>query len=296
MNFNSPKVSIVILCWNRWEEVKVSLGKIEKIEYSDRETIVVDNGSTDGSPEKIKARFPWVRLIEAGENLGVEAYNLGFDAADGEFILILDDDSYPAKESIVRMVEKFSENPKLGVCAFDVRNADDYDQVADDYDASTQVGSSYSTGFNGAGAAVRKEVFKKVGFYPGEFFLYMNEADCSLRIRDLGYEIRFFPDLIAYHKMAAKNRESWRAPFYYTRNSFWLVWKNYPTARAFKDTLSLVYLCFYHCMEQFTFIYIKALISAFWNISKISEKRFPVKQDVVNEMRIPLNLCFTFYR
>lgn len=276
--------------------MKVSLGKIEKIEYSDMETIVVDNGSTDGSPKKIKAQFPWVRLIEAGENLGVEAYNLGFDAAEGEFILILDDDSYPAKESIVRMIEKFSENPRLGVCAFDVRNAYDYDQVADDYDSSTQVGSSYSTGFNGAGAGVRKEVFKKVGFYPGEFFLYMNEADCSLRIRDLGYEIRFFPDLIAYHKMAAKNRESWRAPFYYTRNSFWLVWKNYPTARAFKDTLSLVYLCFYHCMEQRTIIYLKAMLSAFWNLRQLSDKRHPVKTQVAEEMRIPLRLCFTFYR
>ena len=124
----------------------------------------------------------------------------------------------------------------------------------------------------------------------------MNEADCSLRIRDLGYEIRFFPDLIAYHKMAAKNRKSWRAPFYYTRNSFWLIWKNYPVSTALKETLSLSFRCFYYSMEQLTFIYIKALFSAFWNISKIAGKRFPVKEEVVNEMRIPLYLCFTFYR
>ena len=285
-----------MLCWNRWDDVSVSLSKIAKFDYANLETIVVDNGSTDGSQKNVREQFPWVKLIEAGANLGIEAYNLGFEAAEGEFILIIDDDSYPAKESIERMVQKFSENPKLGVCAFDVRNADDYDQVAKSSNSASTTQSSYSTGFNGAGAGVRKEIFKRVGFYPGEFFLYMNEADCSLRIRDLGYEIRFFPDLIAYHKMAAKNRKSWRAPFYYTRNSFWLIWKNYPVSTALRESISLSFLCFYHSMEQFTFIYIKALFSAFWNISKISEKRFPVKQDVVNEMRIPLNLCFTFYR
>ena len=285
-----------MLCWNRWEDVKVSLSRIAEIEYPDLETIVVDNGSTDGSQKNIREQFPRVKLIEVGSNLGIEAYNLGFEAAEGEFILIIDDDSYPAKESIDRMVQKFSENPKLGVCAFDVRNADDYNQVARTSNAASTIESSYSTGFNGAGAAVRKEVFKKVGFYPGEFFLYMNEADCSLRIRDLGYEIRFFPDLIAYHKMAAKNRKSWRAPFYYTRNSFWLIWKNYPASTGLKETISLSFLCFYHSLEQLTFIYIKALFSAFWNMSKIAEKRFPVKHDVVKEMRIPLNLCFTFYR
>ena len=285
-----------MLCWNRWDDVNISLSKIAAIDYSHVETIVVDNGSTDGSQENIKSEFPWVKLIEAGANLGIEAYNLGFEAAEGEFILIIDDDSYPAKESIDRMVQKFFENPKLGVCAFDVRNADDYDQVTTTSNSASTSQSSYSTGFNGAGAGVRKEVFKKAGFYPGEFFLYMNEADCSLRIRDLGYEIRFFPDLIAYHKMAAKNRKSWRAPFYYTRNSFWLIWKNYPTSTALRETISLSFRCFYHSMEQLTFIYIKALFSAFWNISKIAGKRFPVKEDVVNEMRIPLNLCFTFYR
>ena len=285
-----------MLCWNRWEDVKVSLSRISEITFSDTETIVVDNGSTDGSQENIKEQFPWVRLIEVSANLGIEAYNLGFKAAEGEFILIIDDDSYPAKESIDRMVQKFSENPKLGVCAFDVRNADDYDQVAHHSNSITETPSSYSTGFNGAGAAIRKEVFQEVGFYPGEFFLYMNEADCSLRIRDLGYEIRFFPDLVAYHKMAAKNRESWRAPFYYTRNSFWLVWKNYPTARALKDSLTLSFMCFYHCMEQRTLIYIRAMISAFWHLAQLSDKRHPVKPKVAEEMRIPLHLCFTFYR
>ena len=159
-----------MLCWNRWEDVKVSLSRIEEIEYPDLETIVVDNGSTDGSQDKIKAEFPWVKLIEAGTNLGIEAYNLGFEAAEGEFILIIDDDSYPAKESIGRMVQKFSGNPKLGVCAFDVRNADNYAQVAKSSNSASTNQSSYSTGFNGAGAGVRKEIFKKVGFYPSEFF------------------------------------------------------------------------------------------------------------------------------
>ena len=109
-----------MLCWNRWEDVNVSLSRIAEIDYSNLETIVVDNGSTDGSQKNIREQFPWVKLIEAGANLGIEAYNLGFEAAEGEFILIIDDDSYPANDSIERMIQKFSENTKLAVCALDV--------------------------------------------------------------------------------------------------------------------------------------------------------------------------------
>ena len=133
--------------------------------------------------------------------------------------------------------------------------------------------SSYSTGFNGAGAGVRKEIFKKVGFYPGEFFLYMNEADCSLRIRDLGYEIRFFPDLIAYHKMAAKNRKSWRALLLHSK--FILAdMEELSGFDCFKRNIITQFPMLYHSMEQLTFIYIKALFSAFWNISKLPAKDF----------------------
>ena len=79
-----------MLCWNRWEDVNVSLSKIAEFDYANLETIVVDNGSTDGSQKNVREQFPWVKLIEARANLGIEAYKIGFEAAKGEFIIIID--------------------------------------------------------------------------------------------------------------------------------------------------------------------------------------------------------------
>ena len=292
-----PKVSVVMLCWNRIGDVRQSLLKISEIDYPNLEVIVCDNCSSDGTQEMIRSEFQNVKLIEMDENIGIAAYNAGFEAAEGEYIIIIDDDSFPAKDSVGRMVEKFQQDPKLGICAFDVRSFSGYDSVSEEVPQENTAAESkeYYMGFNGAGAGVRKELFKKIGYYPGEFFLYMNEADCAVRVWNEGYKVIFFSDLISYHKQAAKNRTSWRAPFFYTRNSFWLAWKNYPLPKALAVTLKLIYNCFYYSLEQGTVIYLKAMCDAFLSLGKLKGKRAPVRCEIADKMRIPLNLPFTFY-
>src|SRR5690554_4798994 len=101
---NNPLVSIVILCWNRKKDMKESLNNIRKIDYTNLEVIVVDNCSTDGTVEMIEQDYPEVNLIKMYKNIGIEAYNIGFKNSLGEYIVILDDDSFPAKGAIQRMV------------------------------------------------------------------------------------------------------------------------------------------------------------------------------------------------
>ena len=224
-------VTNVSLCWNRKDEICESLKRIREIDYPNLEVIVVDNASTDGTPETIEAEFPEVKLIKMFKNIGIEAYNIGFKNAGGEYIVILDDDSFPAKDAITKMVDKFTSDTQLGVVAFDVRNFYNYDEVkkveADKADLAQKetaaVAENYLMAFNGAGAGVRRDLLERVGFYPEEFFLYWNEQDTAFRVLDQGYKVRFFSDVVAYHKYSPKNRSSWRAPFYYTRNSFWLI-------------------------------------------------------------------------
>ncbi|RXT04466.1 glycosyltransferase family 2 protein [Ammoniphilus sp. CFH 90114] len=293
----SPLVTIVMLSWNRKDDVRESLTRIRDIEYQNLEIIVVDNGSTDGTLEMIEVDFPKVRLLKMFKNIGIEAYNIGFENAKGEYLVIIDDDSFPEKHAISRMVERFEKDPELGVVAFDVRNYYNYDEIKNEQEiAAPAASSSYLMSFNGAGAGVRKQVFKRVGYYPEEFFLYNNELDSAFRILDSGYKIEFFSDIIAYHKFSPTNRASWRAPFYYTRNAFWLIWKNYPLDMAVKQTLNLIYDCFYYSMEQKTMVYIKAMCSAFFHADKLKEKRKPVSRHIAENLRVPFNLSFTFFR
>ena len=300
---NYPLVSIVTICWNRKAEIRESLSRIREIDYPNLEVIVVDNASADGTPEVIEAEFFEVKLIKMFKNIGIEAYNIGFKNAKGEYIVILDDDSFPAKDSITKMVDKFSNDTKLGVVAFDVRNFYNYDEVkkveADEADLvkkeTAAVAENYLMAFNGAGAGVRRELLEKVGFYPEEFFLYWNEQDTAFRILDQGYRVQFFSDVVAYHKYSPKNRSSWRAPFYYTRNSFWLIWKNYPLLLALKLTIRQIYYCLYYSLEQKTFIYLKAMGAAFAGLSRLQGRRKPVANHIACNLRIPFNSPFTFF-
>ncbi|MBB6692198.1 glycosyltransferase family 2 protein [Cohnella xylanilytica] len=297
-----PLVSIVMLCWNRLEDVRESLTRIRLIEYPELEVIVVDNGSTDGTPEMIEREFPEVRLLRMTENIGIAAYNRGFERARGEYLVIIDDDSFPAPKAIGRMVRKFERDPDLGVVAFDVRNFYHYDEVAqvEEPESSAKDSSAtaahYYMSFNGAGVGIRTNLFRRVGFYPEEFFLYNNEMDSAFRIWDAGYRIEFHSDVVAYHKYSPVNRTSWRAPYYYVRNAFWLVWKNYPAPMALRLTRSLLFKCVHASLEQRTWIYLKAMRDAFRQANLIQGKRKPVREEIALNLRVPYDVFFTFYR
>ncbi|WP_276353614.1 glycosyltransferase family 2 protein [Cohnella caldifontis] len=298
---SAPLVSIVMLCWNRIEDVRESLNRIREQHYPHIETIVVDNGSTDGTVEMIQSEFPGVRLIRMYKNMGIEAYNIGFANARGEYTVIIDDDSFPAPNAIRRMVDKFEADERLGVVAFDVRNFYSYDDIKKEAETTDTVtnapaANDYFMSFNGAGAGVRTSVLRQIGGYPEEFFLYNNELDSAFRIWDAGYKIQSFPDVVAYHKYSPKNRTSWRAPFYYTRNAFWTAWKNYPADMALRITIQLIYSCLYYSMEQRTTVYLKAMWSAFRDRGRLKGKRKPVERTIAEQLRVPWNVNFTFYR
>ncbi|ASS98190.1 MULTISPECIES: glycosyltransferase family 2 protein [Geobacillus] len=297
-----PLVSIVMLAWNRKDDVRESLRHIQKIDYEPLEIIVVDNASDDGTAQMVEAEFPDVHLIKMKKNIGIAAYNVGFEQAKGKYIVIIDDDSFPARHAIRRMVQVFEKDERLGAVAFDVRNYDHYDEIKNELEDTDEteevkaVASDYLMSFNGAGVGIRKDLFKKIGYYPEEFFLYYNEMDCAFKIWNAGYRIEFYSNIVSYHKYSPKNRASWRAPFYYTRNAFWLIWKHYPMDMALNTTLRLIYHCLYYSIEQKTTVYLKAMWSAFREAYKLKGKRKAVDRAIAQKLRVPFNLSFTFYR
>ncbi len=295
-----PLVSVVMLSFNRAADVREGVGEILSLQYTNIEIIVVDNGSSDGTAEMVRTEFSdqRVKLTALDENIGIAAYNIGFDRTQGEYIVILDDDSFPERNAIPRMVEEFQNDPELGIVAFDVRNYYDYREtnrtIETKPNQDDNAESRYQMAFNGAGVGVRKECMEKVGGYPEEFFLYWNEQDLSIRVLDAGYRIRWFTDIISLHKYSPANRDSRRAPFYYTRNLYWLIWKYFPPGKMLKDTFQLIYYSFYHSFSQNTLVYLKATVAALAHIGKI--KRRPVKKAIIKALRLTYRLPFIYYR
>lgn len=181
---NKTLVSVVMLSYNRKADVMEGVGELLGQEYANIEIIIVDNGSEDGTVEKVEGAYgdnPKVKPIALEENIGVAAYNVGFNRAEGEYIVILDDDSFPERTAIQRMVREFEKDPGLGVVAFDVRNYYDYRKIVRDGDGSEepvkggeQTGESrYQMAFNGAGVGIRTKCIREVGGYPEEFFFVL---------------------------------------------------------------------------------------------------------------------------
>ena len=100
-----PRVTIVIATWNRKELLSDCLQSIERQTYARHETVVVDNGSVDGTADMIEASFPWVRLIPSPENRGFcVATNIGLREAGTEFVLPLNNDMTLEPDFLERLI------------------------------------------------------------------------------------------------------------------------------------------------------------------------------------------------
>src|SRR5216683_1379534 len=90
----TPKVSIVILNWNGRKRLEKCLKSIEKVTFSSKEIVVVNNGSTDDSKEFLKKNYPRIRVVELEKNVGYAmGKNIGVKHAKGKYILALDNDT-----------------------------------------------------------------------------------------------------------------------------------------------------------------------------------------------------------
>ena len=93
---NHGKVVIIVLNWNGKQDTLEVLKSIQKIDFKNFETIVVDNGSSDDSVKAIQKEFPEVVVLEAGENLGYAGgNNFGIQHAlqnNADYILLLNND------------------------------------------------------------------------------------------------------------------------------------------------------------------------------------------------------------
>ena len=105
------KLSLIIITWNSLSYIKQTLPALLKQNYKDIEYIYVDNGSTDGTIDYIKKQIEKnknIKLIENGTNLGIsKAKNIGVKHANGEYLLLLDDDMLIEDSNFLTNISKY---------------------------------------------------------------------------------------------------------------------------------------------------------------------------------------------
>ncbi len=228
----NPLVSLVIVNWNRREYLSACLHSIRNQDYSPVEVIIVDNHSSDGSPEMITSVFPEYTLIQLPDSSygACEAFNIGFANTHGEYIGILDDDVELPSDWISCMIEKFKkEDATTAILSTKVIEPDmpgwylQSDHVCKERDIHT---------FAGCGSMARAKILHAEGYYDEKFFIHANERDLALRLIARGYTILHYPDVITYHKKPFGIHKGNDRLYYFLRNAIWIIVKHYTLKEA----------------------------------------------------------------
>ncbi|HIL79514.1 MAG: glycosyltransferase [Methyloprofundus sp.] len=226
------KLSIVFLNFNKLIETQETAIHLQALcaNRNDIEIIAVDNGSVDGTAEYLQAQ-PGIFSILLPDNSGIAAYSAGFNKAQGDYLLILDDDSCPQNLSgIDRALLTLDQRDDIGVIAAHIQTPDGNPQ----WSWHLPISDTFcrSPFFIGCGFLIRRELFAKIGWYPDDFFLYQNEIDVSFQVRLQGYDIFYDPACIIVHRGTPSQRPGWRRVFFPTRNTLWLIRRYYPQPQA----------------------------------------------------------------
>lgn len=196
------KLSYVILTYNRRDALLHTLAQVHQrppFGPGDWETWVVDNGSDDGTAHAVAQAFPGVHLIRRPQNEGVWARHYAIEKACGEYVALLDDDSYPTGDETRRGVAFLDSNPRAGAVTGCVVLPD----------GSREASALPAVPANGA-LCLRRSVLRQIdGFrFCKAFGRQAEEYELAFRILEAGYELHRFEDLIYRHEKQTPGQRS----------------------------------------------------------------------------------------
>jgi N-acetylglucosaminyl-diphospho-decaprenol L-rhamnosyltransferase len=216
-------VTVIVVTWNALPWLEQCLDSV-----AGRDVVVVDHGSTDGTVELVRERYPAVRLIEQ-ENKGMGGgNNAGMRASDGRYYFLLNSDAWVEGDGLERLVAFADAHPEAAVVGPKLLNPDGTLQrsarseptlwrLATEYlfirklaPRTRLLNPLYRGDFAhdrveqvdwlfGAALLVRREAADAVGLFDEDFFMFSEEVDWLTRFRRAGWQVLFFPDAQVVH-------------------------------------------------------------------------------------------------
>ncbi len=203
------------------------------------EGVLVDNGSRDGTPDRVAEELPEIRLVRLHDNYGVTAArNIAASNAPGEILFFLDDDGRFNFACLERVAEIFREQEDVAVITGVVHHFSAEDIFAldvEDYLPDRPELEDVPT-FKGGVCFVRRDRFMEVGMFPDDYFYGYEEPDLTYRLHRHGYRVVRLNEAVLLHRKIvtrSHNRRHFRSTY---RNKVLTLWRNLPLGSALAQT------------------------------------------------------------
>lgn len=240
-----------MLTWNNYELTRDCLYSVRKLDYSNFEVILVDNGSGDGSPERLAAEFPEVRLIQNDKNLGFPAgNNVAIRDAiqrNPDYFLLLNNDTLVAPDFLSKLVRVTESDQRIGIVNPKILYFEPSDRI---WFAGGYFKPWWSTGkvrgvnrrdmgkyddtreisfVTGCAFLIKTAVVRQIGLLDELFFLGFEDLDWTVRALRAGFRAFYVGSAVIWHKSSYDTKKNLGKPimdFYRTRNSILLARKH----------------------------------------------------------------------
>ena len=255
---NHKKIAVIILNWNGVKLLEQFLPSI--VSFSDEAQIyVADNASTDASIQFVKDNYPTVKIIQNDGNYGfANGYNIALQQVEEEYYCLLNSDVEVTKNWLTPILSLFENESNIAIIQpkiLDFKNKEYFEYAGaaggfiDKYGYPFCRGRIFETiekdnhqyddekeifWASGACFFIRKEIYRKLNGFDGDFFAHQEEIDLCWRAFNLGFEAKYTSKSIIYHVGGATlNEGNPKKTFLNFRNSLLMLLKNLPKNKLF---------------------------------------------------------------
>lgn len=234
----NTRISVVVLTHNRVNEVTRTVERLLALPECPK-VIVVDNGSTDGTPRLLRERFPRVRVVACGTNLGAAGRNHGLTEVRTEYVAFSDDDTHWAPGSLAQAVLVLDAAPRAAVLSARVLVETEAGRCLDPTCLEMKASPLGRDGLPGpalvgymAGACVfRTAVLRELGGYEPYLFIGGEESLVSLDVLEHGDAIVYCDALTVTHRPSPARDARLRRRML-ARNAALVAWLRLPWGEA----------------------------------------------------------------
>ncbi|QNI05176.1 glycosyltransferase [Mycobacterium kubicae] len=238
-------MSVVVITHNRRDELDRTLHRLSELPAQPR-VIVVDNASTDGTADMVRAGHPGVTLLTPGKNLGAVGRNLGVDVADTPYVAFCDDDTWYEPGALRLAADLLDAHPTLGVVTASItvepdgRLDDICTEMADSpLDRPPGIPGYPLLSFLAGVSIVRREAFLAAGGFSKRLWLGGEEELLASDLARAGWHMSYVPDVVAHH-YASRLRDAHLRRRHGIRNTLWFTWLRRPLPSAALRTMRLL--------------------------------------------------------